>query len=118
MSSLLSSSVPLPSILSYNVNSLSAYSSAIPRRSHISSALKDFIKTHDILCIQESHLKRHDHSDDCKGYVQLRRYISSDARRASFQIFNVYLKSGHSSAFNELLLSAMLSVDSSFICGR
>src|SRR5688572_29333496 len=57
--SLSNSSLSIPSILSYNVNSLSFYSTdphALSRRLSISCALNDFVKTHDIICLQETNL--------------------------------------------------------------
>ena len=57
--SLSSSHLPIPRILSYNVHSLSYYASnprALSRRHSISCAMRDFIKAHDIICLQETHL--------------------------------------------------------------
>ena len=54
-----SSSLPIPSILSYNVHSLSFYSSdsrSLLRRTLIHSSVSDFAKDHDIICLQETHL--------------------------------------------------------------
>ncbi len=57
--SLADSSFPVPRILSYNIRSLSFYSTgqrALKRRISIFNALHDFIKDHDIICLQETHL--------------------------------------------------------------
>ena len=61
--SLSSSFFPLPSILSYNIRGLSFYSTssrALHRRISISKAFNDFIKNHDIICVQETHLARNE----------------------------------------------------------
>ena len=52
--------------------------------------------------------------------MQLRRYSPLTSSGVTFQIFNVYFKSGGDFSFNSTLLHAMLSVDSSiptFLCG-
>jgi ribonuclease HI/exonuclease III len=57
--SLDSCSLPVPRILSYNVRSLSFYSTyphALTRRLSISNALNSFRKNHEIICLQETHL--------------------------------------------------------------
>ena len=57
--SLSSSLLPIPRLLSYNVHSLSFYSTdprALSRSYSIRNALSDFIKNQDIICLQETHL--------------------------------------------------------------
>jgi exonuclease III len=54
-----SPSLSPPSLLTYNIRSLSFYSTdpqSLTRRLSISHAIKDFIKSHDIICLQETHL--------------------------------------------------------------
>ena len=50
---------PIPRILSYNVNSLSYYSSSSSarlRHQRISSFLRDNVNNHDVICLQETNL--------------------------------------------------------------
>ena len=57
--------IPQPHIASLNTNSLSAYGtskSAASRRRTIISILKQLLKRHGILCLQETHLGRHEQS--------------------------------------------------------
>ena len=59
--SLSNSPLPIPRLLSYNVNSLSYYSSNTSSRNRhhlINSFLLDNIKNHDIICLQETNLAR------------------------------------------------------------
>ena len=54
-----SSTACTPHLLTYNVNSLSYYStsdSALQRKGRILEALGDFIKTADVICLQETNL--------------------------------------------------------------
>ena len=51
--------LPVPRIISYNVNSLSYYSTSsdlVLRRAIVSSCLRDLISSADILCLQETNL--------------------------------------------------------------
>src|SRR5690349_138649 len=51
--------LPVPRIISYNVNSLSYYSTSsdlVLRRAMVSSCLRDLISSTDILCLQETNL--------------------------------------------------------------
>ena len=53
------SHTPTPLIISYNINSLSYYSTnsiAVTRRNSIYNCLRDFIKKSDIICLQETNL--------------------------------------------------------------
>ena len=53
------SSLPVPRIISYNVNSLSYYSTSpdlVHRRNIVSSCLRDLLSSSDILCLQETNL--------------------------------------------------------------
>ena len=55
-----SSSLPVPSLVSYNIRSASNYSTtarSISRRVSISKAISSFISKHDIVCLQETHLE-------------------------------------------------------------
>lgn len=52
-------SLPVPRIISYNVNSLSYYSTStdlVHRRNLVSSCLRDLLGSADILCLQETNL--------------------------------------------------------------
>ena len=52
-------SLPVPRIVSYNVNSLSYYSTSadlVHRRNLVSSCLRDLLSSADILCVQETNL--------------------------------------------------------------
>ena len=88
---------PTPSILSYNVNSLSYYAtdpSGIKRRQKVLSCLKDFILKGDILCIQETNL----------------------AKKEIFALSN--LKGCNISRNNFALGSATLIIDSPSLCSN
>ena len=53
------STLPIPRVLSYNIRSLSFYSTfphALSRRLSIANALNSFCKNHEIICLQETHL--------------------------------------------------------------
>ena len=74
--SLSSSSLPIPSILSYNIRGLSFYSTSsrsLHRRISISNAFNDFIKNHDIVCVQETHLAR----NECFAFSSLHECLIS-----------------------------------------
>jgi ribonuclease HI/exonuclease III len=159
-------SLPVPRIISYNVNSLSYYSTTpelVHRRDLITSCLRDLTSSADIVCLQETNLAateafalsslsahavslnnykmyqagtaiidspaimRYYTATDIplhaslKGFVQLRRYCSRAPPHQSFQLFNVYFKTGQGKASAHLdLVRRMLEADSSvdtFLCG-
>ena len=56
-------SLPVPRIISYNVNSLSFYSTSIDlthRRNLVSACIRDLLASSDIVCLQETNLATHE----------------------------------------------------------